>query len=46
VVDSCEHDNEPWGSIRDGKFLDLLSDYWFLKKDRSPWSKFISWRCK
>jgi hypothetical protein len=23
----CEHDNEPSGSIKGGKFLDYLSDY-------------------
>jgi hypothetical protein len=28
----CEHDNEPSGSIKDGGFLDLLSDYKLLKK--------------
>jgi hypothetical protein len=32
---SCEHGNEPAGSIKVGKFL---SDYWFFKKDFAPWS--------
>jgi hypothetical protein len=27
VVGSCEHGNEPAGSIKRGKFLDQLSDY-------------------
>jgi hypothetical protein len=30
---SCERCNEFSGSIRGGKFLDWLSDYWLLKKD-------------
>jgi hypothetical protein len=35
---SCEHGNETSGSIKGGEFLDQLSDYWFLKKDSTPWS--------
>jgi hypothetical protein len=30
---SYEHGNECPGSIKDGKFLDQLSDYQFLKND-------------
>jgi hypothetical protein len=32
VADSCEHGNEPSGSIKSAEFLDLLSGYWLLKK--------------
>jgi len=35
VVGSCEHCNEPLGSMKGRKFLDLLSDYWLLK-DSAP----------
>jgi hypothetical protein len=35
VAGSCEHGNEPSGSIKGGKFLDWLSDYQLLKKDCS-----------
>jgi hypothetical protein len=27
VVGSCEHGNEPSGSIKGGEFLDWMSDY-------------------
>jgi hypothetical protein len=27
VSDSCEHGNEPWGSIKGREFLNWLSDY-------------------
>jgi hypothetical protein len=37
VVDPCEHSNESSGSIKDGDFLDWLSDYYLLK-DSAPWS--------
>jgi len=30
---SCEHGNEPSGSIKSGEFLDQLNDYQLLKKD-------------
>jgi len=30
-VGSCEHGNEPSGSIKDGEFFDQLSDYQLLK---------------
>jgi len=26
VAGSCKHGNEPWGSVKGGKFLDYLSD--------------------
>jgi hypothetical protein len=38
VACPCECGNEPFGSIKDGESLDLLSEYWFLKKDSAPWS--------
>jgi hypothetical protein len=31
-VGSCEHNNEPSGSIKGGEFLDQLGDYQILKK--------------
>jgi hypothetical protein len=31
VTGFCEHGNEPSGSIKDGEFLDLLSDHQLLK---------------
>jgi hypothetical protein len=37
VADSFDHGNEPSGSIKGGKLLDLLSDYQ-LRKDSGPWS--------
>jgi len=36
VVGSCEHGNEPSGSIKGGKFLDYLGGYQLLKKDSAP----------
>jgi hypothetical protein len=35
VVGSCEYSNEPLGSIKDGEFLDYLSNYHLLKKDHA-----------
>jgi hypothetical protein len=35
-VGSCEHGNEPSGSIKDGKLLDELNDYQFLKHFSAP----------
>jgi len=32
VVGSCEHDNEPSGSIKGGEFLDQLIDYAQLRE--------------
>jgi hypothetical protein len=32
VACSCDHGNEPSGSMEGGEFLDHLSDYQFLKK--------------
>jgi hypothetical protein len=34
---SCEHGNEPLGSIKDRKFLEKLSDCWLLK-DTAQWN--------
>jgi hypothetical protein len=31
VAGSCEHDNEPSGSIKAEEFLDYLSDYYLVK---------------
>jgi len=39
---SREHANGPSGSIRDGEFLDWLSDYYLPKKDSAPWSYSIT----
>jgi hypothetical protein len=38
VAGYCEHGNEPSGSIKDGAFFGLLSDYQLLKKDCALWS--------
>jgi hypothetical protein len=35
---SCEHGNEPSGSIKLWEILEQLSDWWLLKKDPTPWS--------
>jgi hypothetical protein len=35
---SCEHGNEPSGSIKCWKILVYLGDWWLLKKDSAPWS--------
>jgi hypothetical protein len=35
VAGSCEHGNEPSGSIKGGELADQLSDYQLLKKDCS-----------
>jgi hypothetical protein len=41
VVGCCENVNELSGSIKGGKFLDYLSDYYHLK-DSVPWSYFVN----
>jgi hypothetical protein len=33
VAEPCEHNNEPSGSTKDGKFCDKLSDYHLLKNN-------------
>jgi hypothetical protein len=33
----CEHGSEPWGSIKGWIFINLHSNYCFLK-DSIPWS--------
>jgi hypothetical protein len=38
VPDSCEHGNEPSGSIKGLGFLYYMSDYQLLKKDYAPLS--------
>jgi hypothetical protein len=35
---SCEHGREISGCTKDGRFLDLLSDYQLLKKSSAPCS--------
>jgi hypothetical protein len=34
---SNEHDNETWGFIKGGEFLDQLNDCKFVKKYRALW---------
>jgi len=37
VANSCEHDNEPLGSIK-GREFDELSVCLFFKEDSAPWN--------
>jgi len=30
VAGSCEHDTEPWGSMKGGKFFDRLKNYEYV----------------
>jgi hypothetical protein len=39
---SCEHGNEPLGSIKDMEFCDKLSVYQLVKNDSAPCS-FANW---
>jgi hypothetical protein len=39
VAGSCEHGNEPLGSIKGGEFLDCLTGYKLLKMDSAAWNK-------
>lgn len=41
MVGSCEHDNEPYGSIKYGEFIYQLSYYQLLKKVITTWSWFV-----
>jgi hypothetical protein len=41
VEDSCEHGNEPPGSIKCWEILEWLSDWRLLKKNSAPWSRSI-----
>jgi hypothetical protein len=34
----CEDGNEPLDSIKHWEILELLSDWWLLKKNSAPWS--------
>jgi hypothetical protein len=34
---SCEHDNEPWGSIKSWEVLEWLHNWQLLKKGPAPW---------
>jgi hypothetical protein len=38
VAGSCEHGNEPSGSIKGEKFLDYLNDCQLFKQDSAPLS--------
>jgi hypothetical protein len=38
VAGSFEHGNEPSFSVKDGEFLDYVSDHPFVKKDPASWS--------
>jgi hypothetical protein len=42
VTGSCEHCNEPWGAIKGGEFLELLSNYKLLKKDSASRTWLVS----
>jgi hypothetical protein len=42
MKESCEHGNEPSGSIKGDKSFDQLSDHQFLKKDCNRWNLLIS----
>jgi hypothetical protein len=42
VEGSCEHGNEPSGSIKGGKFLGQMSDCQHLNKDSAPWLFFAN----
>jgi hypothetical protein len=35
---TCEHNNEPVGSVLDGGFFDQMSGYQFVKKDSDTWN--------
>jgi hypothetical protein len=37
VEDSCEHSNEPSGSIKFWEIVDRLNDWRLLKKGSAPW---------
>jgi len=41
-VMATEHSNEHSDSIKEGEFLDYLSDYWHVKKDSVPCSYLLS----
>jgi hypothetical protein len=43
VEGSCENGDEPSGSIKRCEILELLSDWWLLKKDSlsASWSQLV-----
>jgi hypothetical protein len=43
MAGSCEHGNEPSGSMKFSEILEWLSDWQLLKKDSSPSSLFVGW---
>jgi hypothetical protein len=42
MASSSKHGYEPSGSIKDGRFLEQLSDHQLLKKNSAPWSKLVT----
>jgi hypothetical protein len=42
VAGSCEHGNEPSGSIKSGEFLDNLSILLTSQEESAPWSWLIT----
>jgi hypothetical protein len=41
VAGSCDHYNEPSGSIKGEEFLDRLSDCQIFKRGSAPWSLLV-----
>jgi hypothetical protein len=41
MASSCEHNNEPSGSVKCWEFLEWLRNYWLFKKDSALWSQVI-----
>jgi hypothetical protein len=39
VMGSCEHDKEPLGSVKDGEFIDQLTNYQLLRNGTAPRNK-------
>jgi hypothetical protein len=37
-VCSCEHGDEPQGSIKGREFLNYMSEYWLLNRGSAPFS--------
>jgi hypothetical protein len=42
MASTCEHGNEPSGSIKGREFLYQLSDYQLLKKESTAWNYLTS----
>jgi len=43
MASSCEHVNQPLGTIRGCKFLDQVTDSQLLKKDSLPLRRLVDW---